>query len=72
MSDRQTIFETDNPEGASGTLAIDSQGHLYWNDRRVRVERPLRLTVWQRIGAFLTVASAVTVATISVLEFMTT
>jgi hypothetical protein len=41
-------------------LGVDSAGNLYWDGKRVEIRRPLSLSLWQKIGAVLLAASAVT------------
>ena len=57
----ETIFEYDNEAGMRNTLAVDTEGHLFWNDKPVVVERGITLTTSQKIGAVITVASAAVV-----------
>ena len=51
------------------TMGIDEDYNLYVNGHRVVTEQPLRLTFWQRLGAALTVISAVTVAGTALAQF---
>lgn len=39
-------------------LSMDDKGNLYWQNQRVKVEQPLKLTIWQKISAFLLVTAA--------------
>ncbi len=66
--DLTTIFTAGDlhDNGAPGELAIHRDGRLFWNGRPIVTERPLSLTFWQKFGAVLTVASAVTVAIVAV------
>jgi hypothetical protein len=54
----ETIFEYDNEAGKRSTLAVDAEGHLFWNGKPVVVERSITLTAWQKIGATITIVSA--------------
>ena len=65
---RQTIFEGDY-DGVEGRLEIDGVGRLYWNGERIAMET-LRLSNWQKVGAVLTVTSAVVVASVSVIQYV--
>jgi hypothetical protein len=58
----EVIFETDDSEGKTHSLGLDSEGHLYWDNRPVVVERGIALTTWQKIGAVVGVASGAIVA----------
>ena len=70
--DLTTIFTAGDlhDSGAPGELAIHRDGRLFWNGNPVVTERPLSLTFWQKFGAVLTVASAVTVAVVNVASFL--
>ena len=39
-------------------LGIDDANRLYWDKNLIVVEQPLRLTIWQQIGAIILVAAA--------------
>lgn len=54
----ETIMEYDNEAGQRSVLAVDHEGHMYWNGRPVIVERGITLTTWQKIGAMVTVTAA--------------
>ncbi len=64
---RQTIFDWDE-DGVKGRLEIDQSGRLYWNGERIAMET-LRLSLWQKMGAGVTVVSAFVVAAISALQY---
>ena len=46
--------------GEADALGIDAE--LYWHGKQVEIKRPLVLSWWQKIGAFLVAASTVSMA----------
>ena len=46
-------------------LGLDPDMNLYWDGRLVEVKKPFSLTFWQKVGAILTVLSAVVVASMT-------
>jgi len=62
---REYIFEFDGRR-----LEIDTEtGRLYWNGDRLAIDT-LHLTAWQKIGAVITVFSALTVALMTVVQYV--
>lgn len=43
-------------------IGLDEDLNLYWDGHLIEVKRPLSLTFWQKLGAFITVVSAVVAA----------
>jgi len=43
-------------------LGVGNDGRIYWDGKVIVTEKRLTLSFWQKVGGFLTVASAVMVA----------
>jgi len=43
-------------------LGVGDDGRVYWDGKAIVTEKRLTLSFWQKVGGFLTVASAVVVA----------
>ena len=56
-------------EGAA-LFGLDADFRLYWDGKLVQVSRRFDLTFWQKVGAVLTVGSAVAVAVVTVANFL--
>ncbi len=54
--------------GKGGELAVDGDGHLYWNGKPVIVERAITLTTWQTFGAAVVVVAAALGGLLALLE----
>lgn len=65
MTEINLIFEHDG-----GELGIDEKKRLYWNGKRIQVEKTFTLKPFQRLGAIITVFSAFVVAVIAVLNYL--
>jgi hypothetical protein len=53
----------------AGALGVDANGDLYWHGKQVEIKRPLVLSWWQKIGAFLVAASTVSMAITDIARF---
>jgi hypothetical protein len=69
MSTKREVIFTHHADDVTGTLEIDTAGRLYWNGEQIAVEL-LQLTFGQKLGAALTVGSAVVVAVVTVLQYV--
>lgn len=70
MAKPEVIFTHPTSDGVERALSIDPEsGELYWGGKKVVTVRTLGLTFWQRLGAFLTVTSAVVVAAFTVMAY---
>lgn len=52
-----------------GRLGIDAERQPYWDGEPVETRHRIRLSFWQKVGACLTVASAVVVALFTALSY---
>lgn len=53
----------------AGALGVDVNGDLFWHGKQVEIKRPLVLSWWQKIGAFLVAASTVSMAITDLARF---
>lgn len=52
-----------------GRLGIDVEKRLHWDGEPVETRQRISLSFWQKVGACLTVASAVVVALVNALSY---
>lgn len=59
----EEIFHYTSDSGVEGSLGIDMNGHLYWNEKPVVTEQRVKLAWWVNvaivIGGFSTLAIAI-------------
>lgn len=53
-------------------LGVGDDGRVYWDGKVIVTEKRITLTFWQKVGGFLTVASAVVVAAQAAYELFVT
>jgi hypothetical protein len=53
----------------SGALGVDRNGDLYWHGKQVEIKRPIVLSRWQTIGAFLISVATVSMAATDAVRF---
>lgn len=53
-----------------GRLGVDAERQLYWDGEPLETRHRICLSFWQKLGAFLTVASVVVLAAFAVLSYV--
>ena len=51
-------------------LGVSDDGYIYWDGKRIVTEKRLTLSMWQKIGAILTVLATLVIAAESALNIL--
>lgn len=52
-----------------GRMGLDAENQLYWNGELIKVKKRISLTLWQKIGAIITVLSTFSLALFDAIRF---
>lgn len=50
-------------------LGLDAENQLYWDGKLIETKKRLSLTLWQKVGAIITVLSTLSLAVFDAIRF---
>ncbi|MDY0095796.1 MAG: hypothetical protein RBT80_24130 [Candidatus Vecturithrix sp.] len=64
------IFSTDTDDGTEGTLGIDNNGKLYWNNKEILTKQKISLQWWVNISVVVGAISTLALAVVAIIELL--
>lgn len=65
----ETIFSHTTDDGVEGTLGIDRESRLYWNEKAIITEQIIKLQLWVNISIIVASSSTLAIAIFTVLQY---
>lgn len=69
MPNIHIIYTHTRNDGVRGTLGIDENGSLYWNNEKVTTENKIKLDWWVNFSAVIASLATVVMAVYTALEY---